>query len=171
MAKKYPEPFKAFKFLVEVENPGGSVIVGAFSAFSGVRMKVEVMRGRTGNETRGTFANQPGLTSFENVTLTQGVVGDNDFLDWILSTAASDTTAPTGKNMRRTITVVALTDQNKRGVEWKLINCLPVGYSTGQFNSTQSSVLTETIEFAIEGFKRTVNDPESSTTSGGSTNS
>lgn len=161
MAIIYPEPFKAYKFLVEVENPGGNVIVAAFSAFSGVRMKVDVMRGRVGTEARGVYGNTPGLTSFENVTLTKGVVGDNEFLDWILSVAASDVAPPTGQNMRRSITVVALTDQNKRGVEWKLINCLPVGYSTSQLNAGQSSLLTETIEFAIEGFKRTVKELES----------
>jgi len=159
MALVYPELFKTFKFLVEVQNPDGSIIAAAFSAFSGVRMKVDVMRGRVGNEARGVYCNTSGLTSFENVTLTKGVIGDMEFLDWIFSVAASDTAPPTGKDKKRPITVVALTDQNKRGVEWQLINCMPVGYSTSALNAGQNGILTENIEFAIEGFKRIVNEP------------
>lgn len=47
----YEEPFRAFRFLVEVENSG--VVVAAFSQFSGVKMDVETLQVRSGNDGRG----------------------------------------------------------------------------------------------------------------------
>ena len=42
MSIQYQEPFKAFRFLVEVEN--GGAVVAAFSQFSGVKMEVETIQ-------------------------------------------------------------------------------------------------------------------------------
>ena len=47
----YQEPFKAFRFLVEVENSGA--VVAAFTQFSGVKMEVETIQARSGNDGRG----------------------------------------------------------------------------------------------------------------------
>ena len=88
----YQEPFQAFRFLVEVENSG--VVVAAFSQFSGVKMAVETIQARSGNDGRGVQEFVPVLTRFAPVTLTKGVIGDNDFLDWLFSAAT-----PTGRSM------------------------------------------------------------------------
>ena len=81
MGVTYQEPFKAFRFLVEVES--GGVAVAAFTHFSGVKMTVDTVQARSGNDNRGVQDYIPVLTRFEPVTLTKGVVGDNDFLDWL----------------------------------------------------------------------------------------
>lgn len=160
---KYPEFFKAFRFLVEVESTtgsgSGSVIVAAFSRFSGIKMRVDVLNVRSGNETRGTPAKQPGLTQFENVSFSKGVIGDNAFLDWILSTAPSENDRPTATNMRRTVYVTAIDDKGRRGVVWTLKNALPVGYTLEPFDASTSDVMHEGLELAIEGFSRKTNDP------------
>ena len=51
-------PFKAFRFLVEVES--GGVVVAAFSQFSGVKMAVETVQARSGNDGRGVQEYRPG---------------------------------------------------------------------------------------------------------------
>ena len=53
----YEEPFRAFRFLVEVENSG--VVVAAFSRFSGVKMDVETLQVRSGNDGRGVQETVP----------------------------------------------------------------------------------------------------------------
>lgn len=73
MGVTYQEPFKAFRFLVEVES--GGVAVAAFTHFSGVKMTVDTVQARSGNDNRGVQDYIPVLTRFEPVTLTKGVVG------------------------------------------------------------------------------------------------
>ena len=51
MGVTYQEPFKAFRFLVEVES--GGVAVAAFTHFSGVKMTVDTVQARSGNDNRG----------------------------------------------------------------------------------------------------------------------
>ena len=151
----YKEPFKAFRFLVELEGSGQKTVVAAFSQFSGVKMHTHVVQVRPGSDFRGVAEYVPATTAFENVTLTKGVIGDNEFFDWILSCAPGATTPPTGKNKYRTLNIVALDEHGKRGVTWSLIDALPVSYELAPLDGAQSAVLTETMEFAITGFKRT----------------
>lgn len=154
----YREPFTAFRFLVEVEGPGKTV-VAAFSQFSGIKMQTQAVQVRHGSETRGVADYIPTLTMFQNVTLTKGVIGDNEFFDWILSCAPGPAAAPTGVSQRRTINIVALDARGKRGVEWSLLNAMPVSYEVSPMDSKESSVMTESIEFVITGFKRVTNQP------------
>jgi len=156
---KFQEPLKTFRFLVEVEGDGDR-IVAAFTRFSGVTMRVDTVKYRPGSEIRGVSDDIPARTSFENVTLTKGVIGDNEFLEWIQAVAPGATEAPTGKKSYRTINVVALDDKGNRAVTWSLLDAIPVVYELGQMDSSNSAVLSETIEFAIGGFKRETNGKE-----------
>ena len=127
MSILYQEPFKAFRFLVEVEN--GGVVVAAFSQFSGVKMEVETIQARSGNDSRGVQEYVPVFTKFAPVTLTKGVVGDNDFLDWLFSAAAGAHTGPKGRGLYRTLNVVALDDRGNRGITWSLKTPCPSAMS------------------------------------------
>ena len=120
----YPEPIQAFRFLVRVE--GSQEISAAFCSFSGVRMQVETVQSRGGSDRRGVKESIPVFTSYAPVTLGRGVVGDNEFLEWMLSSSADVHSGPTGERMRRTIDVVTLNDR----------------------------VLTERVSFAISGVRR-----------------
>ncbi len=153
----YQEPFKAFRFLVEVENSGA--VVAAFTQFSGVKMEVETIQARSGNDGRGVQEYVPVFTRFAPVTLTKGVVGDNDFLDWLFSAAAAANSGPTGSNLYRTINIVALDDQGNRGVVWSLKNALPIGYELAPMDGGRSEVLSESLTFAITGMERITNPP------------
>ena len=68
---KYVDPLTSFRFLVEVEGDA----VGAFSQFSGIKMEVQTIQARGGNDVRGVQEYIPVLTKFEPVTLTRGVFG------------------------------------------------------------------------------------------------
>ena len=159
MSIYFQEPLTTFRFLVEVEGGGGG-IAAAFTRFSGVKMKVDTVRHRPGSEIRGVADDIPALTSFENVRLTKGVIGDNEFLEWIQAVTPGKAAAPTGKEIYRTINIVALDDKGNRAVTWTLLSAVPVVYELGEMDSTNSAVLSETIEFAIGGFERVTSEPE-----------
>ena len=153
----YQEPFKAFRFLVEVENSGA--VVAAFTQFSGVKMEVETIQALSGNDGRGVQEYVPVFMRFALVTLTKGVVGDNDFLDWLFSAAAAANSGLTGSNLYRTINIVAIDDQGNRGVVWWLKNALPIGYELAPMDGGRSEVLSESLTFAITGMERITNPP------------
>jgi phage tail-like protein len=158
-ALRYESPLAAFRYIIEIEKDGAAAVAAAFSSFSGVKMRVETMKVRTGAEERGVMDNYPVMTSFENVTFSRGVVGDFEFLDWILAVAPDASRAATGKSFSdkyRSISVSALNEAGKRAVTWTLVKALPVAYELGEMNGAQSAVLTENIEFAITGFHREV---------------
>lgn len=148
-------PFVAYRFLVEIE--GNGAVVGAFTQFSGIKMSNQMVQARVGNESRGVKDNFPGITEFQHVTLTKGVIGDNEFLNWLFSSTMPDTaTGPQGSNAYRNLNIVALTDTGKRGIVWTLLNAIPAGYQLQPMDASRSEVLTEEIEFAISGVKRVV---------------
>ena len=67
-----PDPMTAFRFLVRVGD--SEEISAAFSRFSGIRMQVETIQSRDGDDNRGVKAYTPVFTSYEPVTLSKGVV-------------------------------------------------------------------------------------------------
>lgn len=157
MANSYGQPFQAFRFLVEVESSG--VVVAAFTQFSGVRMRVDTLQARSGSDDRGVQEYIPVLTRFEPVTLTKGVVGDNEFLDWLFTAAASANAGPRGGAMRRTLNVVALDGRGERGITWSLKDALPIGYELTPMDGSRSEVLSESLTFAITGMERKLHTP------------
>ena len=153
MAILHPEPIQAFRFLVRVGD--SEEISAAFSRFSGIQMQVETIQARDGSDARGVKEYTPVFTSFAPVTLSKGVVGDNEFLDWMLSASADVHTGPTGANLRRTIDVITLNEKGNPGVIWTLQGAMPIGYELAPLDSSRSEVLTESLTFAITGMKRT----------------
>ncbi|MBQ9458299.1 MAG: phage tail protein [Oscillospiraceae bacterium] len=157
MGIEYQEPLKAFRFLVEVENSGATV--AAFTQFSGVNMEVQTVQARSGDDSRGVQEYIPVLTSFAPVTLTKGVIGDNEFLDWLYSAAATKSTGPSGRDAHRTLNVIALDHLGRRTVVWSLKNAMPIGYELTPMDSGRSEVLSESLTFAITGMERITNPP------------
>ncbi len=158
MAIRYPEPIQTFRFLIRVGD--SEEISAAFSQFSGVKMEVETIQSRDGNDNRGVKEYTPVFTNFAPVTLSKGVVGDNDFLDWLLSASAGVHTGPTGVSLRRTIDVITLNELGKPGVIWTLQGAMPIGYELAPLDGSRSEVLTESLTFAITGMKRTTQPRE-----------
>ena len=146
------EPLKTFRFLVEVDG----VAVGAFSQFSGVKMEMQTIQVRGGNDMRGVQDYIPVMTRFDPVTLTKGVFGHSEFINWIFSAGASMYTGPTGKGLRKSIDVIALDDLANYGVVWTLKDAMPIRYELSPMDGARSEVLTESVTFAITGMSRTV---------------
>lgn len=155
MAIEYPELFRAFRFLVEIESSG--VTAAAFAQFSGIKIEVQTIQARTGVDPRGVMDYVPVGTSFAPVTFQKGVIGDNELLDWLFAAAASNGTGPSGNNLKRTINVVALDDNGNRGITWTLKDAMPIAYELSPMDGSRSEVLTESMTFQISGVERVTN--------------
>ena len=117
-------------------------------------MEVETLEGREGWDLRGVKISTPVLTRYEPVTLSKGVVGDCDFLDWIFAASAGDYTGPSGSSLRRTIDIITLNDLGQPGVTWTLSGAMPIGYEVPQLDGSRSEVLTESLTLSYTGMKR-----------------
>ena len=157
MANVYQDPFRAFRFLVELES--GAAVVAAFSQFSGVKFEVEQLEARAGDDSRGVTERVSTLTKFSPVTLTKGVVGDEAFLDWLFSAAAGIESGPQTGVGTRTINVVALDDRGNRGIVWTLKDAFPIAYELAPMDGGSSAVLSESMTFSIRGVERRTNAP------------
>lgn len=159
MAREAPyyDPIQSSYFLIQVGNSRG--ISAAFSRFSGVKMEVETIQGRSGNDSRGVKEYTPVFTSYAPVTLSKGVVGDTEFLNWVFSACAGEFTGPSPSNLRRTIDVIALDSARNPRATWTLLGAMPIGYELSPMDGNRSEVLTESITFAITGVKRTMQPP------------
>lgn len=155
MANVHQDPFRSFRFLVELEN--GAAVVAAFSQFSGVKFEVDHVEARGGDDARGVMEAVSTLTRFNPVTLTKGVVGDEAFLDWLFSAAAGSEAGPRPGVGARTINVVALDDRGRRGIVWTLKEAYPIAYELAPMDSGSSAVLSESMTFAIRGVERRTN--------------
>ena len=54
MAIVYPEPLQSFRFLIQVD--GSSGVSAAFTSFSGVKLQVDTLQSRDGDDCRGCKA-------------------------------------------------------------------------------------------------------------------
>lgn len=154
MAIEYEYPLQSFrfKFLIQI---GGQPVSAAFSSCSGIKMNVVTVKGRDGNDDRGVQTGIPVLTQFQPVTLSKGVIGDNELLDWLLASSAGYESGPTGKDLKRDIDIIAVNDMGEEAVTWTLKKAMPIGYEISPMDSSKSEVLMESITFAYGGIKRT----------------
>ena len=161
MAREAPyyDPIQSSYFLVQAGNSQG--ISAAFSRFSGVKLEVETIQFRSGNDSRGVKEYTPVFTSYAPVTLSKGVVGDTEFLSWVFSACAGEFSGPSEADLRRTIDVIALDSARNPRVTWTLLGAMPVGYELSPMDGGRSEVLTESITFVITGVKRTMQPPPS----------
>ena len=164
---EFKDPLRVFQFMVEAETSSGGRIVGAFSEFSGINMTLETVQARSGDDIFGVQEYIPALTRFEPVTLSKGVIGDNEFIEWLFQAAPRPNSQPKGgADLYRNLNVVAWDGLYERGViwalhgetgvTWVLQNAMPIGYQLGGMDASRSEILVETMTFAITGMDRTI---------------
>ncbi len=152
------QPAAAFRFLVQPAGSGEPT--AAFTRLSGIKMQVETIQVRSGLDSRGVKDFFPVFSRFGPVTLSRGVVGDNDFMDWILAASAGDFTGPTGANLRRDLDVIAIDEKKNPIVTWTLKGAIPIGYELSPMDASRSEVLVENVTFAMIGIVRTTTVPK-----------
>lgn len=144
------DPQQAFWFLVSVD---GTPVAG-FTRLSGIKMEVMTLEGLSGDDYRGVMEILPIMTRFSPVTLSRGVVGDYDFMNWLLAAGASESTGPSGEELKRDIEIISVNARQEPVVTWTLVNAFPISYELSPMDANRSEVLMENITFASTGLVR-----------------
>jgi len=137
------DPYKNFKFLVEIEG----IAVAGFSECDGLTTEVNVIEYREGNEDI-TVRKLPGLVKYSNITLKRGITGSKDLYNWYKEVVKGKI-----KQIRRNMAIVLLDDEGNQAVRWVVRNAWPMKYTGPTLNAKSSEVAIETLEIAHEGFE------------------
>ena len=123
--------------------------------FSGVKLTTETVTARSSLEKSNLLTKTAMLSVYDNVRFTGGIIDEAKFFEWIAAgVALKPGTSPTGKDALRNITVTALNEKGQAGFKWILYNAQPVGYELSPFDSMKNALITESLEFTIQGVER-----------------
>lgn len=139
---KRPDPFGAFKFVVEIDG----IPVAAFAEVSGLGSETEVIEYRTGDAKVSSTLKLPGLTKYANIVLKRGLTRDLSLWQWRKSVVD-------GQTDRRHGTIVLLAEDRTPVLRWVFRNGWPCKWEGPALNATTSEVAIETLEIAHEGLE------------------
>lgn len=153
----FVDPTTTFSFGLEV----GNVVVAAFTEVTGMSAQMEVFEYKEGglNEHTHKF---PGRTSFGNVTLKWGLTDSQELWDWYMETLRW-TSSASGQNPRRDVSIVSFQSFPSGGgggsrptsSRWNLVGAFPVKWTGPSWNTSQSTIAIESLEFAFRTMDRT----------------
>jgi phage tail-like protein len=135
------DPYKAFNFLVEIDNIAHAV----FSEVTGLESETAVIEYRAGNE--NVVRKLPGLTKFGNITLKRGITQDAELWNWRKSVVD-------GNIDRRNGSIVLLDDSRNQVVRWNFHNGWICKWEGPALSAKSNEVAIETMEIAHEGLER-----------------
>ena len=143
------DPFVECFFGVDVSD--NNTDVAYFRAVSGGKMSITLIEHNvvySGGGSSTLFI--PGPTSFEPITLYQGVTNDTTLWDWW-------TQVTQGKSVRRNLTINAYRGDSLTTVAtWNLTNAWPLEISGFSFDVDSGSPYIASITIAAEFIERTV---------------
>ena len=135
------DPFKAFRFLVEIDG----IAHAAFSEVGGLESETAVIEYRTGGDPT-TVRKLPGLTRYANIVLRRGITRDADLWNW-------RQTVVQGSLDRRNGSIVMLADDGTEALRWNFLHGWIAKWEGPALNASGNEVAIETIEIAHEGLE------------------
>lgn len=139
-APSRPDPFGAFRFLVEIDG----IPRASFTECTGLDSETTVVEYRTGD--LRTHLKLPGITRFSNITLRRGLTRDLSLYRW-------RQTVVEGAPERKNGSVLLLDDGNTPVLRWNFRNGWPCKLSGPALNARAEEVAIETLEIAHEGLE------------------
>ncbi|MBD2726628.1 phage tail protein [Nostoc sp. FACHB-892] len=104
--------------------------------------------------------NTPGQVEYNNVTITLHYNGDRSIYDWY-SKCSQDGQKRDWEKNRKEVSIVGYSqDKQIEVIRLDLASCFPVSYIAPEFDVTNSNLVTEVIEVAIESFEITQNQKQ-----------
>jgi phage tail-like protein len=141
MAKRV-DPYKNFRFLVEIDN----IVQAGFSDCSGFGSNVEVVEYREGGDA-ATVRKLPGKTSYPDITLKWGLTDSRDLYDWHLA-------AIKGESDRRNGSIIQLDDQGTEKIRWNFFDAWPSRYDGPDFSGKGTDAAVDTLTISCERLVR-----------------
>ncbi len=154
-------PPTAFHFRVVLLDSDGlpglaSLFDGSFQDVSGIEARLGTEDVPEGGENR--FVHRlPVRAAYSNLVLKRGILTTGSPLaHWVETSIGNNLARPIKP---RDLLVMLLDKSRLPLVTWHFTHAYPVRWETSSLNSTESSVLTETLELAYHRFERTVIPP------------
>jgi len=141
MAKRV-DPYKSFRFLVEIDN----IVQAGFSDCNGFGSSVEVVEYREGGDS-ATVRKLPGKTSYPDITLKWGLTDSRELYDW-------HSTAINGGSDRRNGSIIQLDDLGNEKVRWNFFDAWPSKYDGPDFSGKSTDVAVDTLTLSCERLVR-----------------
>ncbi|HTQ86983.1 MAG TPA: phage tail protein [Candidatus Solibacter sp.] len=142
MATPRVDPFKGFRFRVEIEG----IQQAGFSECSSAGSHVEVVEYREGGEV-ASVRKLPGKISYPDITLKWGTTVSHELYDWHMQ-------AVQGQIQRKTGSVVQLDDTGTEQVRWNFYNAWPSKWDGPAFSAKGNDVSIETLTLSCERLDR-----------------
>lgn len=136
------DPYKNFRFLVEIDN----IVQAGFSDCSGFGSNVEVIEYREGGDA-ATVRKLPGKTSYPDITLKWGLTDSRDLYDW-------HRTAIAGRIERKNGSIVVLDDTGQEKVRWNFFSAWPSKWDSPDFSAKGNDVAIDTLTVSCERVER-----------------
>ena len=137
-----PYPGHNFQVIVTGVSDDGSAVSGAFSEISGLEVEIKAIEYRNGNE-RHHGPQDPGLTTYTNLTCKRGATGHVEFWNWIKKALDGQVQRAEGS--------IILQDENQAEVmRWNFSRGWPCKYTGPTFNAANNEIAMETVEICVE---------------------
>lgn len=137
-----PQPVNGLRFEVTI----GAFELGAFTAIEGLEANYEIKTYDEGGQ-NGFQHQLLGRVHYQNVKLTRPVDENSGNLSaWFTAFRREAAGKPT------TASIAAFNDNLKRVAQWSMAGVCPVRYSGPRFSTSDAKIVTETLEFAHQGF-------------------
>lgn len=136
------DPYKNFRFLVEIDN----IIQAGFSACSGFGSDVEVVQYREGGDA-ATVRKLPGKVSYPDITLKWGVTDSRDLYDWHM-------TAVNGQIERKNGSIILLDDTGQEKIRWNFFEAWASKWDGPDFDAKGNDAAIDTLTISCEGLER-----------------
>ena len=141
MAPQRRDPYKVFKFRVEIDG----LTAAAFTEVSGLESETFVVEYRTGSE--HGVRKLPGLTKYSNIVLKRGITQDAELWTWRQRVID-------GNLDRHNGSIILQDDSGQDQVRWNFRNGWPCKLHGPLLNARGNDVAIETLEIAHEGLER-----------------
>jgi phage tail-like protein len=137
------DPARKFRFRVEVDG----ITRAAFSEVSGFDSTTDVIEYREGTDAPHV-RKIPGMTKFGDLTLKWGLLDDMELFTWRQDVID-------GKDVRKTVYVVALDETGGELARWQCLRAWPSNVDPPDFNAKGNDLAITALKISCEEVKRT----------------
>jgi len=138
MATTRVDPFRAYRFLVELDG----ISQAGFQECTGLDASTDPVDYREGADP-AHVRKLTGLNKYSPITLKRGITSSDELWQW-------RKTVIDGKAERKSGSIVLLDDAGAEQLRWNFSNAWPSKWTGPSFNATSSSVAVETLELTHE---------------------
>jgi phage tail-like protein len=145
MAILRERPYAQFNFLVDLGTGETEGPEAGFQECSEIRMSVDVIEYRNGNERENSVRKITGLNRVTDVTLKRGIIGSLNLYQWLDQIRNGD------EGALRTVVIQLMNEDHTQVVqEWRLLRARIVKHVSGPFNAKATDVAMEELTLAYE---------------------